>query len=69
MPEGSVARLEVISDTLHSDEEIQLDERALLLYPGSGLKKREAEGFLTLNSRRMIFATATRDLVDVPLSR
>lgn len=45
MPGGSVARLEMVSDTLESDEEIQLDVRALLLHPGSGPEKREAEGF------------------------
>ena len=54
MPGGSVARLDIISDTLESDEEIELDVRALLLHPGSGLKKREAEGFLILTDRRLL---------------
>lgn len=70
VPGGSVARLEIISNTLESDEQIQLDVRALLLNPGSGLKKREAEGFLTLTSRRLMFATARHGiLVDAPISK
>ena len=70
MPGGSVARLDIISDTLESDEEIQLDVRALLLHPGSGLKKREAEGFLILTDRRLLFATGRHGiLVDVQISK
>ena len=58
MSEQSKARLDIIDETLDSDERVHTDVRALLFDPGQGLKKREAEGHLVLTDRRLIFGTS-----------
>jgi hypothetical protein len=66
MAEERKARLDIIDDQLGFDENVQIDVLALLLDPGRGLKKREAEGHLVLTDRRLIFGTARHGiLVDV----
>ena len=65
---GENARLEIIDDSIGFDETVIFDVLALLLDPGGGLKKREAEGYLALTSRRLIFATAWHGIL-VDLSR
>jgi hypothetical protein len=41
---------------------------ALLFDPGGGLKKREAEGWLVLTNRRLVFGTAKHGvLIDLPM--
>lgn len=66
MADEKRARLEIIDDTIEFDESIVLDVLALLFDPGGGLKKREAEGYLVLTNRRLIFATVWHGiLVDV----
>lgn len=57
MPRGKRARLDIINDRLQPGEEILLDVLALLLDPRGGLKPREAEGYVALSDRRLIFAT------------
>ena len=43
------------------------DPRALLVDPGHGLKKREAEGYVVLTNYRAIFATVKHGvLMDLP---
>ncbi len=69
MPDGKQARLDVIDETLGSDETVIHDELALLFDPGGGLKKREAEGYLVLTNRRLVFGTAKHGiLVDLPIA-
>ena len=66
MPDDKKARLDVIDDTVGFDETVVFDVLALLFDPGGGLKKREAEGYLVLTSRRLIFGTVRHGiLVDV----
>ena len=68
MAEGSRARLDVIDDSLRFDETVLFDVLALLFDPGGGLKKREAEGYLVLTNRRLIFGTAKHGiLVDLAM--
>lgn len=68
MSEAKRARLDLIDKSLGLDEAPIFDVRALLLDPGGGLKKREAEGFLVLTNRRLIFGTAKHGiLVDLPM--
>lgn len=67
MSEARKARLDEIDDHLGFDENVLLDVLALLFDPGNGLKKREAEGYLVLTNRRLIFGTARHGiLIDVP---
>jgi hypothetical protein len=68
MSEDGRARLDVIDDSLGFDETVILDVLALLFDPGGGLKKREAEGYLVLTNRRLIFGTAKHGiLVDLAM--
>jgi hypothetical protein len=61
------AQLELIDDLLGTDETVLFDTRALLVDPGHGLKKREAEGYLVLTNQRAIFATVKHGvLIDLP---
>ena len=61
MTEKRKARLVVIADSIHADEEVQWDLLALWLEPGGELKPRRAEGHFVLTDSRLIFATpATR---------
>lgn len=68
MSEEKKARLDIIDETIGSDETVMFDVLALLFDPGGGLKKREAEGSLVLTDRRLIFATSRHGLM-VDLSR
>ncbi len=68
MPDDKKARLDVIGDTLGFDETVIFDVLALLFDPGGGLKKREAEGYLVLTTRRLIFGTARHGIL-VDLAR
>ena len=64
------ARLDVIDDILGSNETVTVEVLALFLDPGGGLKKREAEGWLVLTNRRLVFATATHGvLLDLPIEQ
>lgn len=64
------ARLDVIHDIVGSDETVVVEVLALLLDPGGGLKKREAEGWLVLTDRRLIFGTARLGvLIDLPMKQ
>jgi hypothetical protein len=63
MPDGKRARLDIIDDAVGPNESVSFDVLALLFDPGGGLKKREAEGYLVLTSRRIIFATARHGLL------
>jgi hypothetical protein len=66
MDEGQQARFGMIKDRLKPGEEILYDVLALLLDPGGGLKAWEAEGYLVLSDRRLIFGTPEHGiLVDV----
>jgi hypothetical protein len=66
MSADAKARLDSIDDIIGFDETVIVDVLALLFDPGGGLKRREAEGYLVLTSRRLIFATARHGiLVDV----
>jgi hypothetical protein len=68
MSDARKARLDVIDDSLGFDETVTIDVLALLFDPGGGMKKREAEGYLVLTDRRLIFGTAKHGiLVDLPL--
>jgi hypothetical protein len=70
MPDARKARLELIGDCLESDENVLLDVLALLLDPGQGLSKREAEGYLVLTNRRLMFGTAKHGiLIDLPTKK
>jgi hypothetical protein len=67
MRDDKHARFELINDRLEPGEEILFDVLALLLDPGGGLKAREAEGYLVLSDRRLIFGTPEHGLlVDIP---
>jgi hypothetical protein len=63
MSEEKKARLDIIDATIGFDETVIFDVLALLFGPGGGLKKREAEGFLVLTSRRLIFATSRHSIM------
>ena len=63
MPKVKKARLDVIDDSIGFDETVLFDVLALLFDPGGGLKKREAEGFLVLTDRRLIFATSKHGIM------
>ena len=63
MPEPKPARLGTISDRLEPDEEVLFDVLALLLDPGDGLKPREAEGYLVLTDRKLVFGTAKHGIL------
>jgi hypothetical protein len=66
MDGGKRARFGIINDHLEPGEEILYDVLALLLDPGGGLKAWEAEGYLVLSDRRLIFGTPEHGiLVDV----
>ena len=66
MQDDKHARLKTINDRLEPSEEILYDVLALLLDPGGGLKAWEAEGYLVLSDRRLIFGTPEHGiLVDV----
>jgi hypothetical protein len=68
MPDSRKARLNVIDDIVGSDEIVMVEVLALLFDPGKGLKKREAEGWLVLTDRRLIFGTASHGiLTDLPM--
>ncbi len=68
MADARKARLDVIDDSLGFDEFVLLDVLALLFEPGGQLKKREAEGYLVLTNRRLIFGTVRHGiLVDVSI--
>ena len=68
MSDPTKARLNVIDDILMSDETVVVEVLALLFDPGGGLKKREAEGWLVLTDRRLVFGTAQHGiLIDLPL--
>ena len=63
-------KLESVDAILRPDEKVLSDDRALLLNPGGGLKKREAEGYLVLTDRRLIFGTARHGiLVDLAFAQ
>ena len=67
MRDDKLARLELINDRLDPGEKIFYDVQALLLDPGGGLKAREAEGYLVLSDRRLVFGTPEHGiLVDIP---
>ncbi len=64
------ARLDVIHDIVGSDETIVVEVLALLFDPGGGLKKREAEGWLVLTDRRLVFGTARHGvLIELPTTQ
>lgn len=63
MAEPRAARLGIVSDHLEPDEEVLFDVLALLLDPGGGLKPREAEGYVVLTDRRLIFGTAKHGIL------
>jgi hypothetical protein len=64
------ARLGAVNDQIEPDEAILFDVLALLLDPGYGLKAREAEGYLVLSDRRLIFGTAEHGvLINVTIGR
>ena len=68
MSEGKKARLGIIDDGIGFDEDVIVDVLALLVDPGGGLKRREAEGFLVLTNRRLVFATSKHGiLVDLSM--
>ena len=68
MSNARKARLDVIDDILESDETVTVEVLALLFDPGGGLKKREAEGWLVLSNRRLVFATTKHGiLIDLPI--
>jgi hypothetical protein len=69
MSDTRKARLDVIDHILGSDETVMVEVLALLFDPGGGLKKREAEGWLVLTNRRVVFGTATHGiLIDVRMN-
>jgi hypothetical protein len=68
MTEKKRARLAVIADSIHADEEVQWDLLALWLEPGNEPKPRRAEGHFVLTDRRLIFATPQRGIL-VDLAR
>jgi hypothetical protein len=55
--------LDLIDETLDSDERVHTDVRALLFDPGQGLKMREAEGHLVLTDRRLIFGPSQHGIM------
>ena len=63
MSDARKARLDVIDDILDSDESVVVEALALLFDPGGGLKKREAEGWLVLTNRRLVFGTAQHGIL------
>lgn len=64
------SRLEAIESSLQFEEQVLSDDRALLLDAGAGLKKREAEGYLVLTDRRLLFGTSRHGiLVDLDFSQ
>lgn len=63
MSEQSKVRLGIIDEMLGSDERVRIDVLALLLEPGGGLGKREAEGHLVLTDRRAIFGTSQHGIL------
>ena len=63
MTEKRKARLVVIADSIHADEEVQWDLLALWLEPGGELKPRRAEGHFVLTDSRLIFATPQRGIL------
>ncbi|MGB7051903.1 MAG: hypothetical protein WBG41_10060 [Acidimicrobiales bacterium] len=66
MDGANQARFGIINDHLEPGEEVLDDVLALLLDPGRGLKAWEAEGYLVLSDRRLIFGTPEHGiLVDV----
>jgi hypothetical protein len=68
MSDSRKARLNVIDDILESDETVTAEVLALLFDHGGGLKKREAEGWLVLTNRRLVFGTAKHGiLIDLPM--
>jgi hypothetical protein len=68
MPDARKLRLNVIDQIVGSDEIVMVEVLALLFDPGGGLKKREAEGWLVLTDRRLIFGTARHGiLIDLPM--
>ena len=68
MSDARKASLDVIDDSLGFDESVIIEVLALLFDPGGGLKKREAEGYLVLTNRRLIFGTAKHGiLVDLAM--
>lgn len=68
MSDARKARLDVIDHILGSDEIVIVEVLALLFDPGGGLKKREAEGWLVLTNRRLVFGTAVHGvLIDLPM--
>ncbi len=68
MSDAKKAKLDVIDDVLESDETVTVEVLALLFDPGGDLKKREAEGWLVLTNRRLIFGTAAHGiLIDLPM--
>jgi hypothetical protein len=68
MSDARKARLDVIDDSLGSDEIVMVEALALLFDPGGGLKKGEAEGWLVLTNRRLVFGTAKHGiLINLPM--
>lgn len=63
MTEKKKARLAIIADSIHADEEVQWDLLALWLEPGNEPKPRRAEGHFVLTDRRLIFATPQRGIL------
>jgi hypothetical protein len=63
-------RWEVVSDRLDDGEAIQFDSLAMWRELGDGGRQPEAEGFLVLTDRRLLFATFSHGVeIDVRISR
>ncbi len=59
-----------MADRLDAGEAIQFDTLAMWRELGAGLEEPEAEGFLVLTDRRLLFATPTHGVrLDVRISR
>jgi hypothetical protein len=64
------SRLEIVADRLDDGEAIQFDTLAMWREFGAGESEREAEGFLVLTDRRLVFASLTHGVhLDVRISR